>query len=758
MIHNLPTSLIEASRQTLENSLYESILLLEDRIDFLKSKNPVIDTSHDKLAIFSNPHEIIDHFATVGDPTSNKIYTPWILNQYKKKNIRQEDMYRVRDALSDFDKYKNKLGNKDINQYKSLSDIKSAVQPHIGTATTKTEEKQEIRSKGRTLIHQSEDGTTVYRLEPNEEGKKASQDIYGGGAAIGGTHTEWCTADRRDSRNMFHYYSKQQPLHTIHLKDGSVYQVHPETEQLMDKNDENVESDHENIHAISKALDHIPNGYSLKLKNNYPEVTKKDIENGIHDNDSDVVIAAVKHPLASEDDLKEVIKSPLVIVRASALKNPNVTPHIVHSFLSDEDGHVRSLAVQHPSNTKEVIDKMMSDEDYRVRKHAVLHSNASQETIKKGLHDSVYHVYSAAASGSNATEDTLHYALSLDNPEIDLGVANNKNATPKILDTILSKRVNKRFVIPDAQRNAAAHPKASYENLMKALDPSQDEGVQVAAIKNKNIQADHIDKVISNHGAYSYHTLAEAIRSPKATPSHISMMLDHPNELIRRSAIANPNVSSENISKALDDPDDNIKKYAIRHPNITSEHIDKVINNNLPTPILEIAAKSRKVTPNQIETFMKSTIPHIRETIAGNPNTTEEQLKRLSKDDSFSVRSNAEYILRNRLEHKPNIHNLIEDVQSEIENELPIGKRESKLPIEHVRDIINEHQKMGWKLNQDETATFKHPLTKLKGGGCQRSVHMKKDDNYVVLNIKFRGSQNQPHTSYKISRDLRTIK
>lgn len=98
-------------------------LLLENRIQFLKDKNPTIDTSHDALAIHDTPSDIIDHFANVGDPSKNKQHTQWILGQYKKKNIRQEDMFRVRPALEHFDKYKSKLDKKDINQYKTLSEL-----------------------------------------------------------------------------------------------------------------------------------------------------------------------------------------------------------------------------------------------------------------------------------------------------------------------------------------------------------------------------------------------------------------------------------------------------------------------------------------------------------------------------------------------------------------------------------------------------------------------------------------------------------
>lgn len=158
MINSIPKSLIEAAQEMKANALYESILLMEDRIDFLKKNNPVIDTSHDALAVFDKPDEIINHFASVGDPTKKKTHTQWILNQYKKKNIRQEDMARVRGALTNFEKYKGKLEKKDINQYGSVGEIETAVQPHMGTAATKKEQETANIEQGRTLVHDSGKG------------------------------------------------------------------------------------------------------------------------------------------------------------------------------------------------------------------------------------------------------------------------------------------------------------------------------------------------------------------------------------------------------------------------------------------------------------------------------------------------------------------------------------------------------------------------------------------------------------------------
>ena len=121
--------------------------LLENRIETLKTKvfKDGFNTSHDTQAQHKDTSDIVDHFADKADPTNKKIHTQWILNQYKRSKIRQEDHPRIREALSNFETHKGKLENKDINQYKSLSDVEDAVEPHLGT-TTKRQEKKVIKS------------------------------------------------------------------------------------------------------------------------------------------------------------------------------------------------------------------------------------------------------------------------------------------------------------------------------------------------------------------------------------------------------------------------------------------------------------------------------------------------------------------------------------------------------------------------------------------------------------------------------------
>lgn len=219
--------------------ILEYYILVESRIDFLKTQfSGKLDTSHDTFAQHKDSNAIVDHFATHADPTSNKSHTQWILNQYKQKKIRQEDHPRIKETLSNFEKYKSKLpiSNRNINSYKSLGEIDDAVTPHLGAPVTKTEKIEKEKTEGRELLHDS-GNLQVYKLKT----KEASQHHYGGGSKIG--NTDWCTA-ARSKDCAFDEYNKEGSLYTIHVKNKigeEKYQYHPATNQFMDARDKSVD-------------------------------------------------------------------------------------------------------------------------------------------------------------------------------------------------------------------------------------------------------------------------------------------------------------------------------------------------------------------------------------------------------------------------------------------------------------------------------------------------------------------------------------
>ena len=212
-----------------KNFLLEDYLL-ENRVAFLKAQNPTLDTSHDALAKHKDAGDIVDHFAKKADPTPNKAHTQWIVNQYKKQAIRQEDAPQIKSTLNDFAQVKDRLEKKDLNQYKDMGELRDAVSTQKSQAEKAAKAKsakESAKSEDLKKLY-DEDGVTGYKI-PNKE---VSIKNYGPGGKVESTH--WCTA-ANSGNNMFNHYKGGK--YTMHFPNGHVLQFHHQSDQIMDKND-----------------------------------------------------------------------------------------------------------------------------------------------------------------------------------------------------------------------------------------------------------------------------------------------------------------------------------------------------------------------------------------------------------------------------------------------------------------------------------------------------------------------------------------
>ena len=338
--------------KTFRQFIREQYLILEDRLNKIKELNKgKIDTTHDTLAKHRDSDDIVDHFATHADPTNNKQYTQWIINKYKQKNFRQEDHPRIKDALSGFEKYKPKLEKKDINQYKSLSDVETAVEPHLGQASSNKEEKRQVKSEGADSIHDDKElGVTVHHLKT-----KDAACAYGAG-------TKWCTAAKNN--NMFHHYNNEGPLYVIQ-HDGKKYQFHNETDSLVNSKDEPVSLLNGVHHKIRKSL----------AQSKHPEITKLNI---LKDNDQFRMTS--EHAGKLVDDKRSSLRK--IAARypehAGKLVNDNnnsvrelVASHPEHAgkLVNDPNDYVRSQVAKHPEHAG----KLVNDNNNSVRELVASH-------------------------------------------------------------------------------------------------------------------------------------------------------------------------------------------------------------------------------------------------------------------------------------------------------------------------------------------------------------------------------------------------
>jgi hypothetical protein len=315
---------------TFKQFISEQLIILENRIDFIKNLFKNISTEHDPLGQHKDSDSIVDHFATNADPTINKVHTEWIMNRYKEGSIKQEDHPRIRDILTKFKSpaIKNELKSSgrptDINRYRSLSSLETAIQPYAEVKSGK-EEKREIKSEGADLVHDDKDfGVTVHHIKTKE-----ASCSYGAG-------TKWCTTGTKD--NKFDELKWEGPIHIIQHQ-GRKYQFQTATREF--KDERNVNVSFEDLHPdIPKSL----------AQSNRLEISKLNLYFGN------------PHYTLSSDTAGKLLYDPDYKVRMEVAKHPEHAEKLVN----DKHYMVRMEVAKHPEHAE----KLVNDASLSVRDQA----------------------------------------------------------------------------------------------------------------------------------------------------------------------------------------------------------------------------------------------------------------------------------------------------------------------------------------------------------------------------------------------------
>lgn len=216
-------------------------ILLEDRISFLYDNNKdklekrfnddnrVPENMKSKLGSGDVAKNLITHFSDI-DPTSKKIYVQWIIKMYLS-GLMLEDINKLKEGLAIFDKAKQKIDKKDINQYKSINELLKAVDPFKdeefisgkqAKAAVKNEEVEWITNTPnfKILIPKTFKASCMY-----------------------GANTKWCTTSKDDSSE-FDSYSKRGNLYIIIAGNGEnakKFQLHFEDDAFLNADDDELD-------------------------------------------------------------------------------------------------------------------------------------------------------------------------------------------------------------------------------------------------------------------------------------------------------------------------------------------------------------------------------------------------------------------------------------------------------------------------------------------------------------------------------------
>lgn len=175
----------------------------------------------------------------------NKGYFTWLYNLIRTNQLKEEDFYKAKEYLRLFDKFFNKIPveSRDINKFKNLNDLYDVVQEfeegEDTMATSKTSEIKQIKQNEIDKVY--EDNEWLIMIPKTERA-----------SCLIGKGTQWCTAADQ-SNNMFDSHNSQGPLYVMVDKyNDEKYQLHFETNQLMDATDRAV--------SASYFFDHIMEG------------------------------------------------------------------------------------------------------------------------------------------------------------------------------------------------------------------------------------------------------------------------------------------------------------------------------------------------------------------------------------------------------------------------------------------------------------------------------------------------------------------
>lgn len=172
---------------------------------------------------------------SVDKPDKMGKYGKWLLNLYRKGNLKIEDLYKAKEYLTYFSKYINKIETKDINKFQTLPQLYKTVEPFMTAdknnqrmATSKSDEIRQLKKDVKKVY---EDSDWLILIPLTREA-----------AIYYGKNTQWCTAAERSS-NYYDTYTKEGPLYiNINKKDNRKYQFHFESGQFMDEFDDEIEN------------------------------------------------------------------------------------------------------------------------------------------------------------------------------------------------------------------------------------------------------------------------------------------------------------------------------------------------------------------------------------------------------------------------------------------------------------------------------------------------------------------------------------
>ena len=654
------SKILDQSKETLTEENLQ--LLVENRIDFIKnSVKDKIQTEHDPESSNLSSDKIVDKIAKSIDPTTRKSHTQWLVNRYKAGDFKLSDAKHVKKTMSSYEEASPYLENKDLNSYKSLTELKNHIAPTTKKRQLAQSKSPANKEEGEDTIYEN-NGITGHKLLDKETSIKN----YGPNGKI--ANCTWCTASN-GNENMFDSYKGG--MYPMRFPNGRVLQIHHQSSQI--KNEKNQQADlndpgykpykEQIYHFIKQTADLENLGENSELvKHHVPRPTEK------------LDAAFEKH----ENNYQEHLKEPNNYSRIRNMSDSadNIADLAKNTKLTDEQ--IEKLkSVKTPDRWRDNIKNVDYSEKTSENKHLEPHQITNLMDHATNAADKSVHsndIVGNLVKNENISDEDLHKAV---------GHALNPNNYTEGLVNVVKQHI--MFNSPNA--------KAEHFDRFNPNEVTKEMIVESSHSKHIPEQYFHDVKHLGNKLANNSKTPESILREYAQNDENHEKLLEHPH--------LPKDILLGITSKKRDTPLKNVDIHKIvsredLEPSERSSVIHSWLNNNIKADTSYPFAASNRLSREDLNSIINSNklsevLGSHRTSILSNPKLRHKEIENIIDKPEFSSQYAAR-VMSNPTIRPSTVDKLQEKFPNDsIVNEQVIKGESSAIEPRHVTNVLKSN-------------------------------------------------------------------
>jgi GNAT superfamily N-acetyltransferase len=488
-------------------------VLEASRLDDLKARNPGLTAELDQLE--------------AGDPSSTKKYLAWMLKQVKAK----EPIKEVIGLVQQFDKIGHKLSRKDINQYKTLGDLRGEIE---GAAPSKGELIRDIKKDADYLY---DDGRFLL-VHPKT---MAASCHFGRGA-------KWCIS-ATESRNYFNTYSGRNVFFYFLIdreaKAGGDWskvaiclnKEDPSYHEYFDAADKSTDPDSIGDPMGSKIVEVLPiaeadvrtrpdNWQWLLGNSTDSDVISRIFREHKQEIDPDTMQELADNEMTPSDVLDTLAERDDEYLSTSVASNRNTSPEVLLKLAKSGSGDIRFAVARNSHAPEEALLLLAADPDFRVRSAVAKNPNTKGEVESILAKDSSASIRGEIAESTWTDPDVLVTLLQDTDWQVRVYALRNRN-TPDEALTPLAKDTNPKVRLALSKRGGLS------AEAVQALLQDNNEDINFNLAQNPSTSAEGLQQLAGND---SVATRVQVSQNPGTTEETLRLLSKDENDGVRARA------------------------------------------------------------------------------------------------------------------------------------------------------------------------------------------------------------------------------